>query len=209
MLFVFWRTKMPYSLEHKALSREKILKAAADLFCRYGFDSVSLTEVMRCADMTHGGFYAHFSSKTKLYVDAIRYAAKQSAIGKMEPDDFDQKTLISFIENYLSLGHIRQESAACPLAFLSTDVAHREPLVRESYEKTFFGMTDKITSVIEALVGKEQAREYAQYLVVNLVGAVSVARSLVNPKMQIDLLTNTKKQLLNWLDHIPLNTVSH
>jgi AcrR family transcriptional regulator len=193
---------MPYSPEHKAQSREKILRAAADLFCRYGFDAVSLAQVMRHASMTHGGFYAHFSSKTTLYAEAIGYAAQNSFLGKAGSGRLDLGLLKSLVESYLSLGHVRQETPACPVAFLSTDVAHRESLVRESYQKTFCGMVDKLTDSLEYLVESERAAAYARHLVVNLVGTVSIARSLTSTELQSELLTSTKVSLFHFLDRM-------
>lgn len=191
---------MPYSPQHKALSRDKILKAAADLFCRYGFDAVSLTQVMRKASMTHGGFYAHFSSKTTLYAEAIRYAARHSFLGKAGDEGLDLGSIKTFISGYLSMRHVQQETSACPVAFLSKDVAHREPLVRESYEITFRGMVAKLTESLKHLVGNKCAAESAQYLVVNLVGTVSIARSLTSAELQQELLINTKANLFQFLD---------
>ena len=49
---------MPYSTDHKAKSKERILQSATKLFCRYGFEKVSISQVMKLAKMTHGAFYA-------------------------------------------------------------------------------------------------------------------------------------------------------
>ena len=54
---------MPYSAEHKARSREKILEAAVRLFAFRGFDQVSLDDLMQEAGLTRGAFYAYFVSK--------------------------------------------------------------------------------------------------------------------------------------------------
>lgn len=191
---------MPYTLEHKALSREKILSAAADLFCRYGFDAVSVSAVMKAAAMTHGGFYAHFKSKTELYADAIRYAASQTFLGKVDESAAVNVPLIELVESYLSMEHIKQESFACPLAFLSTDIAHREPVVRESYERTFKGMISKLSRFYPAHIQRERALSLAKTLVTRLVGTVSIARSLCDESLQQDLIETTKAELLRELN---------
>jgi TetR/AcrR family transcriptional regulator, transcriptional repressor for nem operon len=183
---------LPYSPEHKAKSREKILQAAADLFCRYGFDAVSLAQVMREASMTHGGFYAHFTSKTTLYAEAIHYAAKHSFLGKMSLDTLELSEIYTLVTQYLSIEHVQQETFACPLAFLSTDVAHRELLVRESYEKTFRGMVNKLSGSLSRMIDPVKADELAQSIVINLVGTVSIARSLTSSDLQRQLLLSTK-----------------
>ena len=62
---------MPYSAEHKKKSRDKILRSAVDHFTRYGFEKSSIDEIMADARLTRGAFYAHFSSKSELYQQAI------------------------------------------------------------------------------------------------------------------------------------------
>jgi AcrR family transcriptional regulator len=63
---------MPYSTNHKAKSRERILKSAIELFSHKGFEKVSIGQIMKLAKMTHGAFYAHFSSKEALYHASVR-----------------------------------------------------------------------------------------------------------------------------------------
>ena len=56
---------MPYSKDHKAQSKERILKSATDLFCRYGFDKVSIGQVMKLAKMTPGAFMLTLNQKKR------------------------------------------------------------------------------------------------------------------------------------------------
>lgn len=190
---------MPYSADHKQQSRERILLSAVDLFCRKGFDQVSIAEIMQHADMTHGAFYAHFSSKVSLYAEAILTAARHSLLVR-EGGDIDKKKMRYLITEYLSMKHVRQEGYACPLAFLSTDVAHRDHKVRESYEQVFNRMVSRLAQALED-TGKsvQTAHNQAQCLVVTMVGTVSIARSLTNSESQKALLDNSKASLFAML----------
>ncbi len=191
---------MPYSADHKKQSHERIRRAAADLFCRYGFDQVSITQVMKHAKMTHGAFYAHFSSKGELYSEAIKSAAEQSLFVR-EGADLNREKIIELIKEYLSLPHVRQEVSPCPLAFLSTDIAHRDEHVKSSYEAVFNGMVNKLSQVLQDnLQASISARSLAQQLVVNLVGTVSIARSLTDASAQKSLLDNTQSGLISLLE---------
>lgn len=190
---------MPYSADHKKQSRERILLSAIDLFCRRGFDQVSIAQIMQHAEMTHGAFYAHFSSKVSLYAEAILTAGKHSLLVR-EGGDLDKAKMRYLVSEYLSMEHVRQEGYACPLAFLSTDVAHRDSQVRASYEKVFNGMVTRLAEALEA-TGKslQTARAQAQYLVVTMVGTVSIARSLTDTESQKALLENSKTGLFAML----------
>lgn len=212
---------MPYSADHKLQSRERIRRAAADLFCRQGYDSVSISQVMKHAKMTHGAFYAHFSSKGALYSEAIKSAAEQSLFTR-ESGDLTLAKIVNLIRQYLSLEHVNQEVPPCPLAFLSTDIAHRDKHVKASYEAVFNGMiktlskalleqvlmvgeanneksNNKYTNESTEKQGIEVARALAQQLMVNLVGTVSIARNITDPNAQKILLDNTKTGLINQL----------
>jgi len=74
---------MPYSSEHKAQTRERIVHAARRLFNRHGFEQVSIDRVMSEAGLTRGAFYHHFDSKDELYAAAV---ASFSTCNPFKPD---------------------------------------------------------------------------------------------------------------------------
>ena len=57
---------MRYSQGHKAQTHKRIIKEASGLFRRDGIGATGLQPLMKSLGLTHGGFYAHFSSKTEL-----------------------------------------------------------------------------------------------------------------------------------------------
>lgn len=62
---------MPYSKEHRAKVRDRIVESARRLFNRNGFENVSIDSIMEEAGLTRGGFYAYFKCKSDLYVEAM------------------------------------------------------------------------------------------------------------------------------------------
>ncbi len=62
---------MPYPAGHRERVRKKIVDSARRLFNRRGFESVSISEIMADAKMTHGGFYSYFGSKSDLYAEVL------------------------------------------------------------------------------------------------------------------------------------------
>ena len=58
---------MPYTQEHKAETRARIVRSALGLFVRHGFEPVSIDAIMAEAGLTRGGFYNHFATKEELY----------------------------------------------------------------------------------------------------------------------------------------------
>jgi AcrR family transcriptional regulator len=52
--------------DRRADTRERLLRAAAELFASDGYDAVSVDEVAAAADRSSGALYAHFGSKQGL-----------------------------------------------------------------------------------------------------------------------------------------------
>lgn len=52
--------------------REKLLEAAAELFVAHGYDGTGLSEILKQAGVSKGGFYHHFPTKLALYDEVIQ-----------------------------------------------------------------------------------------------------------------------------------------
>ena len=63
----------------KADTRDRLLRAAADLFARRGIDAVSVDSIADEADRTSGAVYAHFGSKHGLLLAVLDWWAGQAA----------------------------------------------------------------------------------------------------------------------------------
>ena len=63
---------MRVSRQKAAENRERIIEAAGALFREKGFDGIGVADIMKAADLTHGGFYGHFESKDDLVAQASR-----------------------------------------------------------------------------------------------------------------------------------------
>ncbi len=62
---------MPYPPNHRPETRARIILSARKLFNRFGFDGVSVQQIMADAGLTHGGFYRYFASKSDLYAEVL------------------------------------------------------------------------------------------------------------------------------------------
>ncbi len=206
---------MPLTPEHKEKSREKILSAASKLFAAQGFENTSIDEIMLEAEMTRGGFYAHFSSKSDLYKETIFSMSQNSRLAKAinslndtENNKVDIKNgagskaltddcFLELIDLYLSFGHVNLDANQCPLAFLATDVAVREPSIRSAYTKVFGNMAQIITKKLDTNYKERQLDGMA--ITGMLVGSVAVARAINNPEMAKELLTSCKQLIFKLL----------
>jgi AcrR family transcriptional regulator len=55
-----------------AETRERLLRAAADVFAERGYDGTRVADIAAAAGVSNGALYAHFASKADLLADALR-----------------------------------------------------------------------------------------------------------------------------------------
>src|ERR1700716_2997886 len=67
-----------YPTKHKSATRERILAAAERVIKDRGVERASVDAVMRGADLTVGGFYAHFDTKEHLAREALLFGLERS-----------------------------------------------------------------------------------------------------------------------------------
>ena len=70
---------MKVSREKAAENRERIIDAAGTLFRAKGFAGIGVADIMKAAELTHGGFYGHFASKDDLAAQASRRSLARAA----------------------------------------------------------------------------------------------------------------------------------
>lgn len=64
--------------EQQADTRDRILRAAAKVFARHGFDGASLGQVADEAGFTKGAVYSNFASKDDLFVSLLEIRCRES-----------------------------------------------------------------------------------------------------------------------------------
>lgn len=194
---------MPYTQQHKEQTRQRILVAAAKLFCSRGFDRVTLTQIMSKANMTHGAFYAHFSGKSSLYEAAMQFATSHAFWARNDKQSEDKETHIkALVTRYLNWSKSDEEHPS-PLEFLVTDAAHKEEKVRQAYQACFDSLVDRLALILQKHGLKkssgQEAKALAEETVVSLVGTVAIARSFAQP-LQNDFLKRAKVRIVSRLN---------
>jgi len=53
-------------------TRDRLLRAAADVFAERGYDGTRVADIAAAAGVSNGALYAHFASKADLLIDALR-----------------------------------------------------------------------------------------------------------------------------------------
>lgn len=183
---------MGHSQADKTRSREKILAQAATQIRESGLESVSIGKLMKSADLTHGGFYGHFASRSELLVQALERAlsdgqgAFEATRARTEPSYSDT------VRGYLSRKHRDSRASGCAMAALSGDVARAHREIRAPMSEHIEGFVDAIAQAMET-----DDRDKATFVVSALIGALIVSRVVVDPLRSDAVLTAVKRKLLS------------
>ncbi len=206
---------MPYTAEHKLKSKERILLSATELFCRFGFDKVSIKQVMKLAKMTHGAFYAHFESKEALYKASFLQTLNGSSTGRLAKAPFSIKHLTQLASNLLNLRALSEQSRPSPENILFNEIGSERAEIRQLYEKSYFSILRILEKRITALsklnklsIGANQATiaEKSRTILASLVGAVAIAKSIQSEEERHRILCAAQNQILIILGAAELTT---
>jgi AcrR family transcriptional regulator len=187
---------MPYSSEHKAQTRERIVHAARRLFNRHGFEQVSIDRIMSEAGLTRGGFYHHFDSKDALYAAAV---ASFSSCNPFRPDFKDmpvpepRKLARMLLDVYLSDEVFDQPEFHCPLYALPGDVARAGLSPQKAYTQLIRNLTQVYAGALADVPDGEQR---AQAIVSLCVGGMVLARTTDDAVLQRSLRAAARGQAL-------------
>lgn len=192
---------MRYDGDHKAETRQRIVRAAARDIRAKGAGKVAVAGVMASAGLTHGGFYAHFSSKDALVAEAVSAMfdhAKRRTPGLDEvlvDETADVRAAFRvYLASYLSPEHRDGPDRGCPLPALAADMARDAGAAQVNFAAGLEQITARIEAVMTRL-GVDDPRGEAGAIVAQMVGAVGLARA-VGPGDQSDaILSNTLKSI--------------
>jgi AcrR family transcriptional regulator len=193
---------MPYTPEHKAQTRAKIVESARVLFNRRGFEQVSIDEVMERAGLTRGGFYNHFTNKDELYAEAIRSFTSCDPFSKHVaslPGEPDPRTLARMlIDIYLADSTLADVDQHCPLIALPSDVARAGLKPRTAYRE----LVENLSSVFRDAFGPDDddAARKAQLIVTLCVGGMVIARTVDDLGVQTGMRAAARSQALCLLE---------
>lgn len=91
------RQPSPGAADERLDTRERLLKAAFELFARKGFDSVSIKEIGQLADTNPALIYYHFADKNNLFHQSLATAveAVEKKFAALRAEHNDPRDLIS------------------------------------------------------------------------------------------------------------------
>jgi len=129
-----------------ASTRERLLRAAADVFARRGYDGARVSDIAECAGLSNGALYAYFGSKADLLVGALR------AHGRRLLDDVLASPSRSVPEQLLATGRSlrRRRDPEGYLIVEALAAARRDPEVAGSMRDYVRERADRLAAQVRA-----------------------------------------------------------
>jgi TetR/AcrR family transcriptional repressor of nem operon len=187
---------MRVSREKAAEHRDRIIDAAGALFRTKGFGGIGVADIMKAADLTHGGFYGHFASKDDLVAQASRRAMARAAVNWAKVvADATEEPYAALLTHYLSPRHRDDPGKGCAFAALSGDAARGSKTVRRAFAE---GLQPLLDILAEAIPGRSKAvrRRKALTAMAALVGALTLARAVDDAALSGEILEAAQRELL-------------
>jgi TetR/AcrR family transcriptional repressor of nem operon len=180
---------MPYPAGRHTEVKKKIIASARRLFNKHGFDNVSISQIMAGADLTHGGFYSYFESKSDLYAEVLGCFFTdpewKSLWEGVEVNLSGVDVGPQVVRAYLSRQHFEDVENSCPMVALPTDVARSGDSAKRAFEKVFRAMVDVLE---RSSTGNGRPRRItAQATAALCVGGMVVARAMVDRNLADEL----------------------
>lgn len=180
----------------KQASHDRIVDVTAKVIRRSGYHGTGIADIMKEAGLTHGGFYAHFSSREALLAEAADRAgaeavASAAAIAAAAPAG---QALQQMVQAYLSELHVQGIELGCPIVALGSEMPRQAPEVRHAATRRIKEMIDLVARQSPEW-GNSDAHENALVTVATMVGTLLLARAVDDPKLSEGFIQASLKHL--------------
>ena len=168
----------------KEATHERIVEVAARAIRRSGYGGTGVADIMKEAGLTHGAFYAHFTSRDAMLAEAADRAgaASVAASAKVVAAAPKQQVLQAMVRAYLSRAHVENAEDGCPVAALGSEMPRQAPEVRRAATRRIKEMIDLVSRQSPDW-GQPGAHERALATVATMVGALLLARAVDEPAL--------------------------
>lgn len=179
-----------YAPGHKDETRERILSTAARVFRSEGYAATGVAKVMAAADLTVGGFYAHFASKETLLAEVLSRSLERTRTVLLAGiDDVRGFPLVREVaRRYLSRLHRDAPEEGCVLPPLVPEVSRQSDETREVLENYLRAILDEVEKRGPEASPAISRRDRAIALVALMVGGLALSRAVKSKELSDRIL---------------------
>ena len=184
---------MRYSDTHKAETHAKLVKLAGRALREKGPEGLSVADLMGSADLTHGGFYAHFKSKAALLTEALQgiFEELNHKLEKLAEGLPPRLALAQFVDTYVSSAHRDKPSTGCPIVALNSDLPRQSRQFRAAFDAGVKRLVGSLARQIkDARIADSET--LAPFVLSAMVGAVILSRTVSDETLSDGLLASAR-----------------
>jgi TetR/AcrR family transcriptional repressor of nem operon len=178
---------MRYPKDHKVKTRRRVLARGGGHAKKHGFVGSGMDALAAAAGVTAGSLYKHFDGKSDLFAAVVQAELQRTAEMYLAIAADDPEAAMKSLAAYLSIHHIRHPEQGCLLPSLTPEVARADESVRAAFQAGLL----EIHAAVERLTG---ASDEAWALVAQNVGAIMIARAMLDEKVQRELLAAARRE---------------
>ena len=180
----------------KDITHDRIVETAARAIRRSGYDGTGVSDIMKEAGLTHGGFYAHFASREAMLAEAADRAGADGvdAVARAVAAAPPKQARRALVNAYLSQAHLDNPETGCAVAALGSEMPRQAPEVRRAATRRITEMVDLVARQSPDW-GQRGAHEHALVTAATLVGALVLARAVDDPRLSDAIRKATLKHL--------------
>ncbi|MGY9036336.1 MAG: TetR/AcrR family transcriptional regulator [Rhodobacterales bacterium] len=186
---------MRVSNQQAAENRERVIRASSRQFRQNGFDGIGISDLMKSAGMTHGGFYKQFKSKDNLIEEACTVAIEENLqFWERASTGANGASLEALFAAYLSPTHSDLRDTGCLLAALGADAPRSTGPIRQVFGRAI----NAYSAVLERLLPDVAARNKRQQslaVLSQMVGALILSRAVEDDAFRREILEATVEGL--------------
>lgn len=190
---------MRYTKEHKQQTRQRIIAKAGRRLKRNGIDGSGVATLMRDAGLTHGTFYAYFTSKDELVTTAVAdqmRAQHENIVAQAAPGRAGLEQMIRW---YFSPEQRDSIEDGCPNAALLDEIGRATDPTRQAYTEGALVLIDGFAARL-APHDPPSARLKALGLLGMMAGTLQLSRALTDRHLADQLLEQGIRNALALID---------
>jgi AcrR family transcriptional regulator len=166
-------------------TRERIVRAAMELFSRQGYQATSVQSILAASDVNAGSLYHFFPGKQDVLIAVLETYRDNMASMLLEPawhgiaDPLDK--VFALLARYRDLVDMTDAAYGCPIGSLALELSEPDPSVRHLLAQNFDGWTAAVRTCFEEagarLPAATDRAALAEFVLTTMEGAVMQART--------------------------------
>jgi TetR/AcrR family transcriptional regulator, transcriptional repressor for nem operon len=193
---VLYSPAMGHSKASKANTHARLVQAAAAQFKERGVDGISLSDLMKDLDLTHGGFYKHFASRDELVAEALELALTESGQAMRDRLLGEKSDLAGFVDFYLNEAHRDGRAAGCAVAALAGDAPRKGAGVQAQFRRQIDTNLGVLSEALRREGAADDSRAAALLMLSALYGALVMARAVGDSSLSNEVLRTVRTRVL-------------